>query len=1125
MISNASEAWNKLSLKDKYGITMKHIEKKVRASIANSDSPYVGLMDQILDQKDYNFLIEALRKSGGKLKNLELGLKLFPALFVSHIVKAIQCNFGGAANSAVYGCLNLAIGKPKGTVSNDHERVQLWKAFRRACARLDLPLSNRFFGSNYMVDAYLEQVGVVDAFKEQVRKRMERFAVKNGLPDEYDIDSQKAWFSHFCDSINTSLSTRVKRALENDSVGYYLNEFLNDVEQEEKTAIEATYKRTTMPLLKFDGECLLLSIFPDAYSDQRWSIYLDDENQQINVHEEQRDIYIDSFSIQSLSAEITEQSESKINFILWQDARNNQFAIFDAETNRFISSHSIIEDGIVLSPGKYYVLSRFSINENWLQTAETLQDGFHCGELILSAGASHLLKRGPVSFIFNAHSQALIEFNGEINIPYSGPSFYIPKELRISANIPKEWDAGDYEFDIYSTGKEYSQTIPVTTDDEGRIELNVCNIVKNWKGGLYRISVLLKRTGQSRVLARNTTLVWCGLSNIKNNYQPICTSLPTNFIKDRSGNVRLDEGESKVIIKDHGVPFLTLAFDLHGSREIIIKFALPGTYIYIDDLNAEIRKEILLKSGSTISASFSDRKIIRIYSTESGVLQIGNRILHEDFGKKPWVKYSTASLFDHIDSVSNTLTFNTENYNEVLLNLVSPHFIKDWQATQEQNSIEINFTSFAPLSSLAISAVEILNNTQQKKVFDVNAGLLTPVLGELGGMLIVEDGLTNNKHKLVLHTEHLTDGAWILTLDCKMTGRWGRLTNERGDQFVIGIIVVNGFIVDYGLNIERRLKQFNNSDKTRILNNVNNQLSTCFELSCWQSISWLKTLWLSLVNDNELMSNDNLSKILPMIERKLDENSSPSWVPQLHIGGYKPDIYARTTSAYRRTDTGRSVNLRCFKGMYESHKSLIEAVRNELLADALVVGFSNTQSIIKNDEPPKNLNTIQVAAMFPYTFTMKDWDKVQRGDEEPALGDLLGSFHLAFSQNECLNNIRRTEVGNDFLRPAMNRLAFKYQDSTLNKMPILIPADFFVSEQEKELLISLETLASGIAKACRAESRNEYKLAPLMGILEAELLQGSTNLLPVLSFFFSTVGGLFHYYLLLWEIYFESREL
>lgn len=1100
-------------------------EQKAKAVIAKSSSPYIGLMDQVLSDVDYKFLTDALFKAGGTFGNLERGLRQYPALFVSHIIKVIQSNFGGSGNSTVYGCLNLAIGKPKDTVRKNDEKEKLWKAFRRACSKLDLPVSNRLFGSNYMVDAYLEQTGVADAFKVQVRKRMERFATKNGLPDEYDIDSQKAWYSQFCASINTSLSTRVKRSLENDVVGFYLTEFLNDIAQDETQSLKTIYKQSVMPLLKFDGECLLLSVFPENDIGQRWSIDADDDNQKIDVYTEQRDVFIDSFSTKNISAEIAGVPENKINFRLWQDDKNNQLAIFDAESNRFISSHSLVEDGVVLSPGRYFVLSRFEIIESWLITTEMLEDGFYCGELVLSAGASWVLKRGPINFKVNAHSQALIEFIGKINIPYSGPSFYSPTDLSMTADLPKEWDVGDYDVQISSACKKYCEIISVSQVDGENIKLSIFDVVKDWDAELYRISVTLKRKGQNRILAKKTTLIWCGLNQIKNNYQPVISRLPSNFISENSENVRFDEIENKVVIKDHTIPFLTLAFKLYGNRGVLIKFALPGTYIYIDDLNAEIRKETLLKSGSTISASFSDRKIIRIYSTELGTLQIGNRVLHDDFNKKPWVKYSTAALFDHIDSVSNTLTFNTENYSEVLLHLVSPHFIKNWKAVPKQNSIAIDFTSFAPLSSLAISAVELLSGNQQKKIFDINAGLLTPALDELGGMLIVEDGLIKNKHNLLLHIEHLSDGAWILTLDCKMTGRWGRLTNERGDQFVIGVIVINGCIEAYGFNVERRLRYLKQFDKTRILNSVNNQLSTCFELSCWQSISWLKTLWMSLINDSELMSSDNLSNILPLIERKLDENSSPSWVPQLHIGGYKPDIYARHTSAYRRTDASRSVNLRCFKGMYESHKSLVEAVKNELLADALVVGFSNTQSIICANEPPKNLNPVQVAAMFPYTFTVDDWDKMQREDKEPALGDLLGAFHLAYVQRECLLNCRRTEVGNDFLRPAMNRLAFKYQDSTLNEMPTLIPNEFFESEQEKELLISLETLASGIAKACREESRNEYKLAPLMERLEAELLQGSTNLAPVLSFFFSIAGGLFHYYLLLWEIYFESREL
>jgi len=1104
---------------------MENREVIAKEKIANSDSPYVGLMADLLSDQDHRFLINALLGSGGKFVNLERGLKLFPALFVSHVVKAIQGNLGTKAHSAVYGCLNLALGQTKNTITKDPERVKLWKAFRRACSKLDLPVSNRTFGSNYMVDAYLEQVGVADAFKDQVRKRMELFAAKNGLPDDYDIDSQKAWYAQFCASINTSLSTRVKRSLENDVVGFYLAEFLNDAVEQEQTAVAEIYKRSIIPLLKFDGECLLLSIYPDHNNSQRWIIKVDDESQQIDVFDEQRDIFIDSFATQTITVEAAEQSTNKINLALWQDDRNNQLAIFDAETNRYISSHSITEDGVVLSPGRYWVLSRFEIKEPWLTTNETLEENFFFGELVLEAGENYSLTRGPISFSINAHSQAVIEFAGQINIPYSGPSFYVPTGLNIAAKLPKEWGAGDYELDISSAGKEYMVTVAVTSDSEGRIILDFCDVVKDWEPGFYRISVALKRKEQKRTLARNTTLVWCGLNKIKNNYQPICYELPLNYVKERSANIRFDSVENKIVIKDLSVPFLTLVFKLYGNREIALKFALPGTYIYIDDLNAERRKETLLKSGTTISASFSDRKIIRIYSTEAGVLRIGNRVLHDDFVKKPWVKYSTAALFDHIDSVSNCLTFNTERYSEVLLNLVSPHFVKHWHAESKDNSIEIGFTSFAPINALAITAIELLDDLQQKTVFDIQAGLLPAKQGQLGGMLITDDGVTKNKHQLILHTEQLTDGTWILTLDCQIGGRWGRLTNARGDQFVIGIIVENGRIREYGFTIERRLKLLHTLGKTRLLNHVNNLLMTCYELSCWQSIEWLKTLWLVLINDNQLMADDNLSNVLPIIERKPDENSAESWVPQLHIGGYKLDIYAREATAYRRTDTGRNVNLRCFKGMYESHKNLNKAVREELLADALVVGFVNTQQIMNSQENPKELSATKIAAMFPYTFFAEDWVKMQREDKEPALGDLLGAFHLAYVQRECIVNCRRTDTGNDYLRPAMNRLAIKYQDPTLDIMPPLLPAEFFDTEQEQEMLVNLEKLASAIAKACRQESRNEPTLGPLLKILEAELLQGSHDLSPVLSFFFSIAGGLFHYYLLLWEIYFESREL
>src|SRR5690606_30763291 len=107
----------------------------------------------------------ALVQSGGKLANFEKGLRISPGLFVGYLVRTIKDNLGGSdAGSAVYGCINLAMGRKKDAPQNNEERKKLWKAFCHACKKLELPLSNRLYGANYMVDAYLGQVGVAEAY-------------------------------------------------------------------------------------------------------------------------------------------------------------------------------------------------------------------------------------------------------------------------------------------------------------------------------------------------------------------------------------------------------------------------------------------------------------------------------------------------------------------------------------------------------------------------------------------------------------------------------------------------------------------------------------------------------------------------------------------------------------------------------------------------------------------------------------------------------------------------------------------------------------------------------------------------------------------------------------------------
>ena len=1101
---------------------LKYFENEVKEKIKASDVPYLGLIENLISESAYNIVYSELKNaSGGKFVNVERWLKQFPALFASYMVKGIQVHFGNEAGNSVYGALLLAFGLPKKFELKQHERESLWRVFRRACNKLELPLSNRQFGPNYMVDTYLEQVGVPDARIGKVWNEMKKFAKKNGLPDEFNIAEQNAWFEKFRSDLKNTFPPRLKRALENDVTGYYLAYFLENLEQiKDKTTSKELFEHRTLPVLSYDGEILMLRIFPnDSEGCEIWEINIDDEQQRIEVDDHQHDIFLD-LRTEKVSAKMSDGTD--VDYYLWEDDKDDQLAFFDDSSNRFISSHNLGEEGIVLSPGRYRVLSRFDINESWLQTDETHDEGFYTGELELASGAMNTIEYGPATFIVRAHSQAVISLKGNFITPYAGPVFYSSDSLLINARLPKEWSLdGEYEIEIRSPKLEKQLLIPVLFDENHNVEVTLSKVTGQWPDGVDRITISLKRVGQSRALARSSAVIWFGLESLEQGYKPVCRNPPENLKKERCENIRIDN--NRLVVKDQNVPFSSLCFSLSGQRELSLKFALPGTYIYLDDTNADVRREVLVRPGTTLSVSYDDRRLIRIYSTEDGVLRLGERIFHDDFKKRPWVKFSVAALVDHIDSESSNLVFSTHTYDQVLLNLVSPHLIRDWKTVQETESVSVEFTAFSLVEQIVVTATELLTNNTHQQSYHTNQGLIQSQPGELGGMLISQKSSEYKNQQLELYVDNLSDGLWFLKFNALIAGKWGSLSNERKDQYVIGLIIENKRISRFNKNCLYLLERFNSYEKNRLLGDLNSILTTCYEASSWESISWMKTVWHRLINDQDVMSDENIKRILPITEQLPDENSSESWISMLHIGGYKPFIYSRDASIYNRMDIGSSTNMRCFKAMNESRKDLAKVISSELVVDALVTAFQNKQKIITERVKPKNLNLAVIDKLYEYIFIDNDWERMLRDDKEPALGDLLGGFHLAYAQNECLKNIRRTLSGYRYLRESLKRISFRFLDNDSTIMPCLIPEQY-LDNDEREYLMALSHLASGIAKTCRHDARGTNDLPVLLDNLENELIGDNKNILPVLSFFMGIAGDLFHYYLLLWEIYYESRE-
>jgi hypothetical protein len=447
--------------------------------------------------------------------------------------------------------------------------------------------------------------------------------------------------------------------------------------------------------------------------------------------------------------------------------------------------------------------------------------------------------------------------------------------------------------------------------------------------------------------------------------------------------------------------------------------------------------------------------------------------------------------------------------------------VTDWELNTKKHSIDVDFTGYATINTIVVSATNMLTLSRHQQTYISNGGVCLKQSGQLGGMLIANERELGKRQQLMVDFEALQDGAWFLTLDASINGRWGALTNNRNDRYCIGLVVENGFITTFTAHHLNQVDALALFDKNRLLSFLNQELSVCFELSCWQTMTWMKDIWCHLASHHELMSDSNLRKIMPLTQSLPNEGDSESWVPQLHIGAYNTSIYTRSAKCYQHIDVGSSVNLRCIKAMAESYVDLGEALRKELIADAVVVGFENKEAVMAGPVKPKNLSLEMLRMILPAVFGEDLWLKILREDNKPALGDLLSGFHLAYTQLDFVKNARRTQTGNDFLRPSLNRLAFTYPKQGAVIMPILVADDFFVDEQEKELLEAMCYLSSGLAKACRGEARGKHKLHAITELLTTQLLD-KNSLEAVLSFYMSVAGGLFHYYLLLWEVYYES---
>lgn len=1098
------------------------MELRQKNKIAESVSPYIGLIPELLSEKDYQYVLDALKATPGTYGNLVTGLKKYPALFVSYIVESIQIHMGVDSNTAVYGCLNLALNKQAKVSRSEADKEDLWHAFRRACRLLGLPVSNRKFGPNFMVDAYLEQVAVFDSARDDVNAKLDLYAKKNGIPDKFDSSECQSWFQDFLDTVGKRLQVRVKRALINDRNLFYVGQFLESVESKEITSGKPAYAQSQLPKLCFDGQNLKLSFVPN--DQERWSISVDDETSDLEPDELVSSFYLEGFDTKRIMVGSSTTNQS-IEFNLWQNDQDNQFIIFEKNSGHFLSAHSLVEEGVTIKPGVYLLLSRFTVLEDWFTTSDITDSEFDVGEFVVNPGEVHRISRGPTTFYISANSQAMISIEGLIIAPAQGEQFLKASTATITTLIPEEWEMDEeYELEINCLATNEKVIHPVALDEHNTsLTLEFKNINTSWIPCFSRVQIKLRVSGKTRVLAQASFLAWFGLSELSEGWAPICAELPRNIEKETCDNLYIDEVKAALQVKDELEPYIKLSFLTRpgSTNRHKITFAQPGTYLYLSDpINGQSERPLV--SGSNLVGNYRDRRLLRVFSTESVELWFGDTLLHDKFDKRSSVLFRVAGLLDKIQKAnrksSNLLYTRHVGTGKLtpLLRIISRHNLDGWHVNITGKRIGLKIVGADEVKKLQLIATEALSQRTIEIELTANEGGTTLVPGEISGILISSVEST----ELSLDTSMIPDGFWFFDVKGKVSGRWGAFRNERKDRHALGLIKFNGELIKGDDELYRQtIETLSLEEKTSALEFVNEILSDCYALSCWESMGFLKDIWENLVYDEAVVGDGNARNVVSYCRVIPDETASKTWVRLIHIGGFNPKIFTREAIFYKNVHVTDDINLRCLKLMHVCQNDLARVVREERVHPAVALAFSNRLELSRDSTAePTDLDVDQ----FRETLLSGQSKSVLEFAKKPKSSELLTYEHLFFAQSELVKHWRRSSVGYLHIRSSLATVALHFASKSEHTPARIFSDEFFLEEQEQLVIHALFVLVLEFARVSRL--RDEEALTSFQR--ECESLMPSQDVDPRLmwSLMLNISTEYFHFYLLVWEIYFNSQE-
>jgi len=542
--------------------------------------------------------------------------------------------------------------------------------------------------------------------------------------------------------------------------------------------------------------------------------------------------------------------------------------------------------------------------------------------------------------------------------------------------------------------------------------------------------------------------------------------------------------------------------------------------------------ETPVRKGSVLAVRSGSMEVLEVYSSQGGTLTLGQFVqeIHPGLGMR---RLHLSALSEYLEPGQNRLWIRPPSGPaEPLLGLVTPHQVLGMDTQTQGGALQVRLALPAPAEGLRCTARDILSGQTLDLDLACNDAAARLDRGTLAWLTCGElEGQGQFRHTLELPLERWQAGAWLLSVEVRLQGRWGALVNERDDAFAWSVL-----IDETGAQANRQwvLSQaaaLDSEQSIAVLKRVHKALLTCYAPGAWGGIAWLGDLWHRLAQRPAASSAQTLTELVAMDALGPPLDAQASWFPLLCVGAAMPWIYAQGSSAYRGLD-GRGGLIGELRRL---RAPLCELFLRNDLEPTVAMGFANVRAM-QRGTPPNGFILKRCRAALATRNIDDAWSQLSREDWRPTTGDYLGPVHWRYATNAMQRRYRATLDGNAARRGWAMQLIRRLDGLTLADLGegvpahlddvsglglmIAMPADGW--DQEQENLIRMDRLLCLFAAVCRWEPRGTGALAAWHQALRGVPLPDANALTQALGYLLHVGRDVFEFYLLLWELAFAA---